>query len=96
MLAPGITALQIKHRISRFLKYVNKNMKQVGNDLGINKPMGTYTARHTHATVLKRKGVPTAAIAENLGHSSLAMTENYLDSFTDDVKKEYAKLLTDF
>ncbi len=73
-----------------------KYRKQVGNDLRIDKPMGTYTARRTHATVLKRKGVPTAAIAENLGHSSLATTESYLDSFTDDVKKEYGNLLTNF
>jgi integrase/recombinase XerD len=95
VLEDGLTPLQIKHRVSGFLKFVNKHMKEVGEELKINKPMGTYTARHTHATVLKRKGVPTAAIAENLGHSSLLTTENYLDSFTDDIKKEYAKLLVD-
>ncbi len=96
VLDPGLTPLQIKHRIKRFLKFVNGNMKTVGIELGIEKPMGTYTARHTHATVLKRKGVSIAAIGENLGHSSAATTESYLDSFTDDVKKEYAEMLTDF
>ena len=96
ILESGLTPLQIKHRIHRFLKFVNSNMKLVGIELGINKSMGTYTARHTYATVLKRKGVSVAAIGENLGHSSSATTENYLDSFTDDVKKEYGNMLTDF
>ena len=96
VLEAELTPLQIKHRIKRFLKFVNGNMKNVGIELGIEKPMGTYTARHTHATVLKRKGVSVAAIGENLGHSSSATTESYLDSFTDDVKKEYAEMLTDF
>jgi integrase/recombinase XerD len=96
ILEAGLTPLQIKYRTQRFLKFVNGNMKKVGMALGIEKPMGTYTARHTHATVLKRKGVSVAAIGENLGHSSSATTESYLDSFTDDVKKEYAEMLTDF
>lgn len=95
ILEAGLTPVQIKHRIQRFLKFVNSNMKLIGIELEIDKPMGTYTARHTHATVLKRKGVSVAAIGENLGHSSSATTENYLDSFTDDVKKEYAEMLTD-
>jgi len=29
-----------------------------------------------------------------LGHSSVAVTENYLDSFNDDVKLDYTKFLT--
>ncbi|MBL0051720.1 MAG: tyrosine-type recombinase/integrase [Bacteroidetes bacterium] len=56
--------------------------------------MGTYAARHTFSTILKRKGVSTEFIKESLGHSSIVTTENYLDSFTDDVKLEYAQLLT--
>jgi len=95
-LEANLTPLQIKYRIQGFLKFVNDHMKEVGIELGIEKPMGTYTARHTHATVLKRKGVSIAAIGENLGHSSSSTTESYLDSFTDDVKKEYAEMLTDF
>jgi integrase len=95
ILKAGLDPRQIKDRVSSFLKVVNNNMRKIGDELGIDKPMTTYTARHTHATVLKRKGVPTAAIAENLGHSSLVTTEHYLDSFTDDVKREYANLLLD-
>jgi integrase len=34
-------------------------------------------------------------IKENLGHASVLTTENYLDDFEDEVKKEYARKLTD-
>jgi site-specific recombinase XerD len=40
-------------------------------------------ARHSHATVLKRNGAPLSMIKENLGHSSIATTESYLDDFAD-------------
>jgi integrase/recombinase XerD len=96
VLEEGLSAYQIKYRIQDFIAFVNKHMKAVAKDLGIEVKVGTYVARHTHSTILKRKGVPTELIKENLGHSSVLTTESYLDDFTDDVKMEYAKLLTDF
>jgi len=48
------------------------------------------------STVLKRKGVSTEFIKESLGHSSMVTTENYLDSFADDVKLKNANILTEF
>ena len=35
-------------------------------------------------------------ISESLGHSDLKTTENYLDSFENDMKKEFAAKLTAF
>lgn len=70
-------------------------MEVIRKELKIEQKIGTYTARHSFSTVLKRKGIPTEFIKESLGHSSLVTTENYLDSFTDDVKLQYANLLTD-
>ncbi len=84
----------IKNRSHRFIKWVNERMEIVGGDLKIKQKIGTYAARHSFSTVLKRKGAPTSFIKESLGHSSELVTENYLDSFTDDVKMDYAKLLT--
>lgn len=50
-------------------------------------------ARHTFSTVMKRSGVSTEFIQEALGHTDIR-TENYLDSFEKEVKKEYeARLL---
>lgn len=94
ILEPKLSALTIKHRCQRFIKWVNKHMEQIRQDLKIVPEIGTYTARHSFSTVMKRKGASTAFIKEALGHSSEVTTENYLDSFTDDVKMQYADLLT--
>lgn len=94
VLQEGLTPLTTKHRCQRFIKWVNGKMEAIRTDLKIEQKVGTYAARHSFSTVLKRKGVPTEFIRESLGHSSLVTTESYLDSFTDDVKLEYANLLT--
>jgi site-specific recombinase XerD len=62
----------------------------------IDKKGTTYVARHTFSTVLKRSGASTEYIQEALGHSDIKTTENYLDSFEKDVKKEFAQRLTAF
>ncbi len=95
VLEADLTPVTIKHRCQRFIKWVNKYMEEIREDLEIEQKLGTYVARHSFSTVLKRKGAPTSYIKESLGHSSELTTENYLDSFTDDVKLEYANLLTD-
>jgi hypothetical protein len=40
--------------------------------------------------------VPISFIKDALGHSSITTTENYLDSFDDDVTLNYADALTSF
>lgn len=94
VLEAGLSAVTSRHRCQRFIKWVNKRMDDIRKELKIAQPVGTYAARHSFSTVLKRKGVSTDYIKEALGHSSVIVTENYLDSFTDDVKLEYANLLT--
>jgi integrase len=51
-------------------------MDAIGKDLKIEQPIGTYAARHSFSTVLKRKGVSTDFIKEALGHSSVIVSEN--------------------
>lgn len=96
VLTTDLSATTTKYRCQRFIKWVNKRMEAIGKELKIEQSIGTYAARHTFSTVLKRKGVSTDFIKEALGHSSVAVTENYLDSFTDNVKLEYANMLIDF
>lgn len=96
VLEPGLSAVTIKNRCQRFIKWVNKRMLAISQDLGIDSKITTYAARHTFSTVLKRKGAPTSFIKDALGHSSVVTTENYLDGFEDDVTLEYANVLTTF
>lgn len=75
-------------------KTMNKYTKQIGSELGINKKLTSYVARHSFATVLKRSGTQTEMISELLGHSSKEVTENYLDSFETDQIQEQTDVLT--
>ena len=77
-------------------KTINKYVKKIAREEGINKKVTTYYARHSFATVLKRSGVETNMISELLGHSSLSVTERYLDGFEDEKIQEKTDVLTSF
>lgn len=91
----GISARTVKHRTQSFIKSVNKAMEAVRKELKIEQKIGTYAARHSFSSRLMRQGVNTHYIKESLGHSSVAVTENYLGDFEDVVKQEYANLLVE-
>lgn len=84
------------NKIKYATKKINKFMKKIGESLELDLRITTYTARHSFATVLKRSGAPIEFISESLGHKDLKTTENYLDSFEDEVKEAYQKKLLDF
>jgi site-specific recombinase XerD len=72
-------------------------MKRIGAELGLNRDVTTYFARHSFATVLKRSGAKIEMISELLGHSSVAVTDNYLDSFEmEQIQKETDVLTAGF
>jgi integrase len=95
ILEPDITAKREHEKIQFFTRNVNKYMKQIATKIGINSNISTYAARHSYATVLKRKGASIDYIKDSLGHSDLKTTENYLDSFLDETIKVNTSLLTD-
>jgi len=96
ILEEGLTAKQEKAKIKWLVKQTNKYMQKIASDVGIEENITTYTARHSFSTVLKRSGASIEFISESLGHNDLKTTENYLDSFESDVKKEFAAKLTAF
>jgi integrase len=96
VLQTGITPLRERELVQNFTKIVNKWMRRVAAAVGIDKPVTSYFARHSYATVLKRSGAPMEYISESLGHKDLRTTESYLDSFEDDVKKQYSNALLNF
>lgn len=77
------TQKQQTDRIGKVLKAVNKSLKELGDELGLPAPLTTYVARHSYASVLKHAGVDIALISQSLGHSDIATTQIYLDSFGD-------------
>jgi len=93
VLRKGITEMQKQKDKDQFVKTINKYMKEIGKEIGYDKPLTTYAARHSFATVLKRSGAPTEFISESLGHKSLQTTEAYLDSFEDSSRKKFMEHL---
>ena len=91
----GITATRKQEVSQQLIKTINKYMKRIARNVGINKNVTTYFARHSFATILKRSGTNIAMISDLLGHSSLGVTENYLDSFeSDQISKQTDVLLS--
>jgi integrase/recombinase XerD len=92
----GISPLRQYELMQLFVSFINNWMKHILKNLKIDKKGTTYVARHTFSTVLKRSGASTEYIQEALGHSDIKTTENYLDSFEKEVKKEFSQRLTSF
>ena len=88
------TALQKQNRIHKIRGKVNEVLRILGKRLGVETNITTYVARHSFASVLKKSGVNIALISEALGHSDLATTQIYLDSFDNEqVDKAMKNLL---
>lgn len=88
-----ITPMQKSNRVHKICHQVNQELRKFAKDLKIESEVTTYVARHTFATVLKRSGVNIAIISESLGHSDLATTQIYLDSFENSAIDEAMKNL---
>lgn len=80
-----ITPIQQKNRSLKVLKKINKDLKIIASILEIETHMTFYTARHSSATTMKRKGIATDIISEALGHSDLSITQHYLNKFENEV-----------
>jgi len=75
------TAQQKQNRIHKVLGKTDKDLKIIAGKCNIAINLSIYSARHSFCTVLKNSGVNVALISEALGHSNLATTQIYLDSF---------------
>lgn len=96
ILQKEFTALDRHFAVKSFIKFINDRMKRIAERLEIPKKVTTVVSRHTLATNLKRAGETTEFIQEALGHTSKQTTENYMDSFENHVKKEFAEKLSLF
>lgn len=82
--------------VQNLVKLINKYMARISKESGIEIPVTTYSSRHSYSSVMKNSGASIEFISESLGHASVKTTSAYLSSFTDDTKKKYSDLLTNF
>lgn len=59
---------------------INKKLKKIGIQLGLQIPLTTYVARHGWASIAQSKHIPIATISEAMGHDSEQTTRIYLAS----------------
>ncbi|MBI9055742.1 MAG: site-specific integrase [Bacteroidales bacterium] len=90
------TDAQIQQKIRHRVAKLNDGLKTICKDLGIERKLTSYSARHSFATTLKRNHVSRECISESLGHANLDITKRYLDSFENEQRQEIAKHLTAF
>jgi site-specific recombinase XerD len=59
--------------------YWREAIKRLGVKAGIEKRVHSHGLRHTHAVELMRESMPILHISRQLGHSSLSITQHYVD-----------------
>lgn len=94
LLKEGLTAQQIHYRKCKVLSKYNKMLKELGKLASIDKPLTSYVARHSFATILKMSGTPIEKISEMMGHADVNITMTYLKDFDNEtLDKENRKLM---
>lgn len=67
------------------LGYYNKLLKILGNMIGLQTPLTSYSARHSWATAARNMNIPISVISAGMGHNSVNTTQIYLDQLDNSV-----------
>lgn len=60
---------------------LNRYLKKMAKDAGIDKPLSFHISRHTFASIALKNKLDSRLVQDWLAHSSLSTTERYLHSF---------------
>ncbi len=78
------------------LRSFNYQLALLGEQLGLQERLSSYTARHTWATTAYYCEIHPGIISEAMGHSSIVVTETYLKPFRDKKIDEANKRVLDY
>ena len=67
------------------LTRINRSLKKLGEEIGLEVPLTMYVARHSWATTARSEGIPLAVISEGMGHDNEKTTQVYLASLENSV-----------
>lgn len=84
LLSDNMTPKQIEYRKHKVLGRYNRKLGEIAKIAGVESHVTSYVARHSFATILKKKGTSTDLISELMGHSNVQITMTYLKDFDDE------------
>ncbi|QES88886.1 site-specific integrase [Rhizosphaericola mali] len=90
LLNDSLSPFQTKEKTRIVSHSINAQMRKIAQKIGFSGDITTYSARHSYATILLNLGAPIKLVSDNLGHSTVSVTDNYLAGFTDDFIIDYA------
>lgn len=67
-----------RERCRQIYRKINRNMKKLAVELGLNMKLTSYVARHSWASIAHANGIPIPVISAGLGHDSERTTKIYL------------------
>jgi len=91
--AEGIGEMEKVKAVRKAVSKCNAALRQLSKELGL-PHFTTYAARHSFATILQKAGASVSFIQQSLGHSSVTVTESYLEGFDREDRERNARLLT--
>ena len=81
------------HQYQNAMHRINRNLKQLGKQIGLDIPLTTYVARHAWASIAQSKNVSLSVICKALGHDSEQTTRIYLASLDTSVVDKANRLI---
>ncbi len=85
---------KIKNRKESANAIINKSLKLVAKDCEINE-FSFHEARHTFSYHARRNGFDMFLLSKSLGHSSISVTQNYLNDFDNEEIMDKNEILID-
>jgi len=88
--------MELRREISSRNVVVNKQLKEIAKQAGIQTNVSFHVARHSFSQYALTKGMDVYSISKALGHSDIETTQQYLNSFDEDLlDKSMDKLFGD-
>lgn len=75
----------IRKQYHNTLTLINRHLKKLGEEIGLEIPLTMYVARHSWATTAHNEGIPISIISEGMGHDNEKTTQIYLASLDNKV-----------
>jgi integrase/recombinase XerD len=87
---------QKERAVGAFTRFVNQHIKKLALLAGVEGNISNMHARHSYVTVAIQRGASKSFVQDQLGHQSLATTENYFKGFDEKTRNEIAEKIMDF